>query len=714
MSTMPTVPAGSPIAIVGIGCRFPGGVFDPASFWRLLIEERDVIAEIPPDRFDVAQYFEARGGTPGKMMTRWGGFLEHIDRFDAEFFGISPREAERLDPQQRLLLELSWEALEDAGQDAIQLEGTPTGVFIGQWLSDFESRLFANPDAVDFYMTTGSGRYAASGRISYCLGLRGPSLTIDTACSSSLTAVHLAVRSLRSGESQLAIAGGVNIILQPQISIAYSQSLMMASDGRCKFGDARGDGYVRSEGAGVVVLKLLDRARADGDRVYAVIRGSATNNDGRSSGSMGTPSAVGQKELLYSAYRDAGCSAGDVGYIEAHGTGTKAGDPIELEALGAVLAASGRGDFKTRVGSIKTNFGHTEGAAGVAGLIKVALALYHGWIPASLNCKELNPAIDWDNAPYEIARQATPWLGGRRLGGVSAFGIAGTNAHVVLEQAPAQSLIGHKSRCAGPYILPLSARSPKALRELAGVFADLLGSQSPPLTDVSGTAALHRTALEYRAAFVAETGAEIIDGLRRFANGEEHAALACGQSTSPDKRRLAFVCPGQGAQWHGMVRELTVSEGVFRASLERAEAALRPYVSWSLIEQLLSQQGNQLADRISVIQPVLLAVEIALAELWRSRGVEPQAIVGHSMGEIAAACIAGVLDLESAMALVCQRSALMEQTAGNGAMAIVDLPPEEAADRLRSHGERIVCSRHQQFALMRNLGRFLSCPLHCG
>ena len=252
-----------------------------------------------------------------------------------------------------------------------------------------------------------------------------------------------------------------------------------------------------------------------------------------------------------------------------------------------------------------------------------------------------------------------------------------------------QSLIGHKSRCAGPYILPLSARSPKALRELAGVFADLLGSQSPPLTDVSGTAALHRTALEYRAAFVAETGAEIIDGLRRFANGEEHAALACGQSTSPDKRRLAFVCPGQGAQWHGMVRELIVSEGVFRASLERAEAALRPYVSWSLIEQLLSQQGNQLADRISVIQPVLLAVEIALAELWRSRGVEPQAIVGHSMGEIAAACIAGVLDLESAMALICQRSALMEQTAGNGAMAIVDLPPEEAADRLRSHGERM-------------------------
>ena len=690
MNAMPAISGGTPVAIVGIGCRFPGGVADATSFWRLLSEGRDAITEIPSDRIDVARYFDPRAATPGRMMTRWGGFLERIDEFDAGFFGMSPREAERLDPQQRLLLETAWEAFEDAGLDVNRLDGTPTGVFVGQWLSDFEARLFVDPEAVDFYMTTGSGRYAASGRLSYAFGLRGPSLTLDTACSSSLVAIHLAVRSLRNGESQLAIAGGVNVILQPHISIAYSQSRMMAPDGRCKFGDAQGDGYVRSEGAGLVVLKPLDRALADGDRVYAVIRGSATNNDGRSSGSMGTPSALGQEELLRSAYRDSGCSPSDVGYIEAHGTGTRAGDPVELGALGAVLGSGRRSGFKARIGSIKTNLGHTEGAAGVAGLIKVALALHHGRIPASLNCRELNPAIDWAQTPYEIARQAAPWPGERRLGGVSAFGIAGTNAHVVLEQAPV-SLTSHgpTSTAPGLWPLPLSARSPEALRALAAAFADLLAApQAPSLTDVCATAALHRTALEYRAAFAAETAADLIDRLRRFADGEDDAAQALGQSAQAGRHRLAFICPGQGAQWRGMTRELIAHEAMFRASLERAEAALRRHVPWSLMAQLQDDHDDPLAERISVVQPVLLAVEIALAELWRSRGVEPQAIVGHSMGEIAAAYLAGVLDLATAMAIVCRRSALMERTAGNGAMAMVELPVEQTAARLRQHGGR--------------------------
>ena len=313
MSVLRTTPGGDPVAIVGIGCRFPGGVTDAKSFWDLLSEGRDAIIEIPSNRIDVRHYFDPRPATPGRMMSRWGGFLDHIDEFDADFFGISPREAERLDPAQRLLLETAWEALEDAGQDVRKLEGTSTGVFIGQWTSDFESRLFADPEGVDFYMTQGSGRYASSGRISYVLGLRGPSLTLDTACSSSLVAIHLAVRSIRSGESNMALAGGANIILQPHINIAYSQSRMMAADGRCKFGDASGDGYVRSEGVALVVLKSLDRAIADGDRIYAVIRGSAINNDGSSSGSMGRPSQIGQQELLRAAYRDAGLSGGEVG-----------------------------------------------------------------------------------------------------------------------------------------------------------------------------------------------------------------------------------------------------------------------------------------------------------------------------------------------------------------------------------------------------------------
>jgi acyl transferase domain-containing protein len=314
------------VAIVGIGCRFPGGVSDVESFWRLLSEGKDAITEIPRDRIDLNHYFDAAPATPGRIMSRWGGYLDRIDEFDADFFGISPREAERIDPQQRLLLEAGWEALEDAGQDLKRIDPRSASVFVGQWTSDFESRLFADPEIVDFYMTTGSGRYAASGRLSYLLGFRGPSVTVDTACSSSLAAIHLAVRSLRDGESSLALAGGVNIILQPHISIAYSQSRMMAPDGRCKFGDASGDGYVRSEGVGLLVLKPLDNALAANDRIYAVIRGSAVNNDGGSSGSMGTPSRSGQEELLRAAYDDAAVSPARVAYVEAHGTGTRVGD----------------------------------------------------------------------------------------------------------------------------------------------------------------------------------------------------------------------------------------------------------------------------------------------------------------------------------------------------------------------------------------------------
>ena len=427
-----------PMAIVGIGCRFPGGAVDAASFWRLLEEGRDCISSIPADRMDVERFYDARPALPGHMATRWGGYLDDIRGFDAEFFGVSPREAERLDPQQRLLLETAWEALEDAGMRAPELSGRRVGVYVGQWTNDFEARLFADPDRVDFYSTTGSGRYATSGRLSYALGLRGPSLTIDTACSSSLAAVHLAVQALRAGECEMALAAGVNVILQPQVTIAYSQSGMMAADGRCKFGDSSGDGYVRSEGVGIVALKPLSRALADRDRIYAVIRGSALNNDGRGSGSMGTPSREGQAELLQLAYRDAGVPPQRLGYVEAHGTGTRVGDPTELGALTDLLSSGAGPGGRCWVGSVKTNFGHTEGAAGIAGLIKTALALYHRMIPASLHCEVPNPAVPWANIPLAIPRTATPWEAGAeaRVGGVSAFGIAGTNAHVVLEEAP--------------------------------------------------------------------------------------------------------------------------------------------------------------------------------------------------------------------------------------------------------------------------------------
>jgi acyl transferase domain-containing protein/acyl carrier protein len=682
------------VAVVGIGCRFPGEVDTPARFWSLLHNGVDAIAEIPPDRIDLERYYSPVPATPGKITSRFGGYLRNIDRFDAGFFDISPREAERLDPQQRLLLEIAWEALEDAGQDLRALDGARAGVFVGLWLSDFEARLFANSDAVDFHMTTGTGRYAAAGRISFALGLRGPSLTLDTACSSSLAAVHLAVRSVRSGECELALAGGANVILQPHITIAYSQSLMMAPDGRCKFGDARGDGYVRSEGAGLVVLKRLDRALADGDRIYAVIRGSAVNNDGSSSGSMGTPSRIGQEELLRNAYADAGCSPADVGYVEAHGTGTRAGDPVELGALGAVLGPGRGPGSKVRVGSVKTNFGHTEGAAGIAGLIKVALALHHGEVPASLNCRELTSVVDWSSSPCEIAREAAPWTGAARVGGVSAFGISGTNAHAVLQGAPsaATSAAGPVTHDQGPFLLPLSARAPEALRAHAAAIADLIAaSGAPAVRDVCATAALHRTAMTCRAAFAASTGPDLIDRLRRFADGEIEAAQACAATVEAKLLRIAFVFPGQGAQWTGMVRELIAFEPQFRAVLEQADIALRPFVTWSLMEQLAAEEGDKdyLLDRISVIQPVLLAVQLAFAALWRARGIEPAAVVGHSMGEVGAACLAGVIDLDAAMAIVVRRSALMEITSGQGAMAVVEISAAATEVRLAHYGNRV-------------------------
>ena len=684
-----------PVALVGIGCRYPGGIADPAGFWRFLVEGRDAIAEIPRDRIDLEHYYDATPATPGRIMTRWGGFLERLQEFDPGFFGMSPREAERLDPQQRLILETGWEALEDAGQNAAALEGSHTGIFIGQWLSDFESRLFADPEAVDFYMTTGSGRYATSGRLSYLLGLRGPSLTVDTACSSSLVAVHMAVRSLRSGESTLALAGGVNTILQPHISVAYSQSRMMAPDGRCKFGDAAGDGYVRSEGAGLIVLKRLDQAVKDGDRIYAVIRGSATNNDGRSSGSMGTPSRLGQEELLRAAYQDAGVSPGEVGYVEAHGTGTRAGDPVELGALSAVLSEGRAPGRRAFVGSVKTNFGHTEGAAGIAGLIKAALCVHHGAVPASLHCKQLNPNIPWAQIPLEIARAQHEWVGeGPRFAGVSAFGIAGTNAHVVLEGAPARraSAVAVASSPRRSSLLPLSARGPEALRALATRYAELLAMPgSEQLGTVCANAAMRRTALENRAVFVAADSRAMVEGLGQFAAGDSAWAQGSVPERASSGPRIAFVVPGQGAQWVGMARQLIADEPVYLEALRQCDAAARKYVDWSLLEELYRDPGSAdyKLDRIDVIQPILVAMAIAYAAWLRSVGVLPDAVVGHSMGEVGAAFLAGVLSLDQAMRIICRRSALMRQTSGQGAMAMVDLSMADAEKRLAGRQARV-------------------------
>jgi acyl transferase domain-containing protein/acyl carrier protein len=680
-----------PIAIVGIGCRFPGGVDSPSTFWQVLLEKVDAIGEIPRDRFDLDVFYDPRPATPGKVNSRFGGFLPDIETFDADFFGIAPREAERLDPQQRLLLEVGWEALEDAGLRPESLVGSATGVFVGMWLNDYEGRLFSDPAGADFYMTTGSGRYAASGRLSYAFGLQGPSITIDTACSSSLAAIHLACQSLWMGDSDLALAGGANVILQPDISVAYSQSQMLAPDGRCKFGDSRANGYVRSEGAALVALKTLSAARRDGDRVYAVILGGTVNNDGRSSGFMTTPGQGGQEDMLRKAYRNAGVSPGLVQYVEAHGTGTRAGDPVELGALGAVLAEGRSRDRPCAVGSVKTNLGHTEGAAGVAGLIKVALSLTHRTIPASLHMIEPSPAIAWDSLPLYVPKERQPWPEGegRSLAGVSAFGISGTNAHIVLAEADVPAAIPPSAE-PRPHLLTLSAHSPAALVAQARRFQEWLrrvpGNES--VRDIAYTAARRRGHLQHRLAVVGRDREGWAESLEVYARGETGEGISAGVARE-GAHRVVFVFPGQGGQWLGMGRQLLEKEPVFRAAIERWEEAFRPYVGWSLTGELTAEAGASHQDDISVVQPTLFAVEVALAELWRSWGVEPDAVVGHSMGEAAAAYVAGALSADAAARVICRRSELLRRISGRGAMAVVELSMDEARGALAGFEDRV-------------------------
>jgi acyl transferase domain-containing protein len=671
------------IAIVGMACRFPGadGVDE---FWDVLRNGKCTIGPVPPDRFDIDALYDPTPATPGKVISRWGGVLPGIQMFDAGCFGISPREAAFLDPQQRLLLKVTWEALEDAGQPVDDLAGTDTGVFIGLWQSDYEARLFGATPETEFYMTTGTGRYAASGRISYCFGLHGPSLTVDTACSSSLVAVHLACQSLRAGESSLAIAGGANVILQPHVTVAYSQSRMMAPDGHCKFGDAQADGYVRSEGAAVVILKPLAHALADGNPIYAVIRGSAVTNDGRDSGSLGTPARSGQESLLRRAYRNARISPGSVQYVEAHGTGTSAGDPVEIAALATVLGTERSPGSVCLVGSLKTNIGHTEGAAGVAGLIKVALSLHHHVIPPSLHFRQPNPEIPWSELPVRIARELVPWpaVPGHGIGGVSTFGIAGTNAHVVLGEAPR-----HDSPAVAPedraVLVPISSRSWESLKGLSRAYLDFLNGTDAAVRDIAFSASRYRSHHACRLAIVGQNPAQLKDQLQNWVVPD------AGKETMG--RKIVFVFPGQGSQWLGMGRELMQLEPVFRKTLEQCDCALRSFADWSLLEQLLSDETSSCyrLNEIDCIQPTLLAIEIALAQLWRSWGIEPDAVVGHSMGEVGAAFIAGALTLDDAMRVICRRSQLMKSTAGKGAMAVVDLSIPDTQHVLAGFEDRL-------------------------
>ena len=688
------------IAIIGVGCRFPGSK-DAREFWNLLRDGVDAIREVPAARFSLSDFYDPDQAAPGKIATRWGGFIDDIDRFDTHFFGISPREAARMDPQQRILLEVAWEALEDAGQVRDRLSGAPVGVFIGISNNDYGRIQFNDLARIDAYAGTGNALSIAANRISYVFDFRGPSIALDTACSSSLVAVHQACASLRSGESTLALAGGVNLILSPAITINFTKAGAMAPDGRCKAFDARANGYVRSEGAGVVVLKPLSRALADRDPIYAVIRGSAVNQDGRSNGLM-APNPHAQEAVLREAYRRAEVSPGDVQYVEAHGTGTLLGDPIEAKALGAVLALDRPDGRPCLLGSVKTNLGHLEAAAGIAGLIKVALAMRHRELPASLHFEEPNPHIPFDRLPLRVNTALVPWPAPpdtAMLAGVSSFGFGGTNAHLVLQGPPqpdAGAPVGARENgnrdTASTCLLPLSARSAPALKSLAQSYRDHL--LSPELTaaprDICYAAGARRSHHEYRLAATGNSAAELAGGLEAFLSGEIRPGLSCGRKLSDRQRKLVFVFPGQGSQWFGMGQTLLRTEPVFREAIERCDSAMRPYGDWSLLEELsIADAARSRLNEVDVLQPALFAIQVALAALWRSWGIEPHAVVGHSMGEVAAAHVAGALSLEDAVRVICSRSRLVKPAIGRGAMAAVDLSVADAQRAIAGCEDRV-------------------------
>ena len=675
-----------PIAVIGVSCRFPGKANSPDAFWALLRDGVDAITDIPTTRWNLDDVYDPDPDASGKMYARGGGFIDDVDRFDPQFFGIAPREAPHMDPQQRLLLETTWEALEHAGIAPGSLSGSATGVFIGLTAHDY-ARLQTTGEGfeyIDTYFGTGVAGSIAAGRLSYVLGLRGPAVTVDTACSSSLVAIHLACQSLRNGETRLAVAGGANLILTPEGHVIASKGRMLAPDSRCKTFDARADGYVRSEGCGVVALKRLADALSDGDPVLAVIRGTALNQDGRSGG-LTAPSGRAQEDVMRRALADGGISPREVVYVEAHGTGTSLGDPIEVQALGSVQAAGRPADDPLLIGSVKTNVGHLEAAAGVAGVIKAVLALHHGQIPGHLHFEKPNPFIPWAQLPIEVATALRPWpKDRRRIIGVSSFGFSGTNAHLVLEAAPERERA--KAVHERPaHLLVISGRTRTALDKATLQMSGVL-EHCPPeqVGDVCFTSAVGRSHFEHRLAVVGASAAELRDAVRSHLDGQQPQGVMCGEASLKRVPEVAFLFTGQGSQYAGMGRELYDSSPAFRAALDRCDAILTPRLGRSLVGVLYPPPGGEsdseaLLAQTAWTQPALFAIEYALAELWQAWGVRPSMVMGHSVGEYVAACVAGVFSLEDGLALIAERARLMQGLPEGGAMAA--LPVDEATVR---------------------------------
>ncbi len=684
-----------PIAVIGMGCRFPGGATSPDRFWSLLANRVDAVGEIPKDRWDAARLYDADPEVAGKMITKWGAFVDDAAGFDAGFFGISPREATMMDPQQRWALEVSREALCDAGITRRMLAKITAGVFFGVFLTDYAFRAAAKAEAVDGYLATGNSHSIVANRVSFHFDMKGPSVAVDTACSSSLVAVHLAAQSLRLGECDIAVAGGAHFIGSPEFTMSFSKAGMMAKDGRCKTFDAAADGYVRGEGCGAVVLKRLADAIRDGDRIRAVLVGSAVAQDGHTS-SITAPNSAMQERVIRAAIEQAQVEPADVGYVEAHGTGTALGDPIEVAALGAVLSAGRDGQSPCVLSSVKTNIGHLEAAAGIAGFVKMVLALEKGLIPPTLHFHTPNPHLNLERLPLRVQTEIGPWpQASPRLGGVSSFGFGGTIAHVLLEESPedseervAELAVSDKLAADGqPGVLTLSARSAPALEAYAAAMSDYLASPAAGVThrDVCLTTSARRDHFEHRLAVVGSNLEELATRLREHRSGGRPRGVFSGVARE-GRPRVIFVFAGQGSQWWAMGHELRKHEPVFKDAFERVAHLVSAEAGWSLLDELDKDEASSRIMQTSVAQPALFALEVALTALWASWGIKPDMVVGHSVGEITAAHVSNALSVEEAARLVVRRARLMQAATGKGRMASVDLPFADAQALAREIG----------------------------